>query len=39
MIMTTAPMRRRLLAHRPSKLRIVTPLGDVEQWRLVRLDP
>ena len=38
MIMTTADAET-LLAQRPSKLRIVTPLGDVEQWRLLRLDP
>ena len=35
--MTTADAEA-LLARRPSKLRIVTPLGDMEQWRLVRLD-
>ena len=28
-----------LVARRPDKLRIVMPLGDVEQWRLLRLDP
>ena len=28
-----------LVAWRPGKLRIVMPLGDVEQWRLLRLDP
>ncbi len=38
MIMSTADAET-LLARRPSKLRIVTPLGDVEQWRLLRLDP
>jgi len=28
-----------LLARRPGKLRAVRPLGDVGQWRLLRLDP
>ena len=28
-----------LVARRPDKLHIVMPLGDVEQWRLLRLDP
>jgi 4-amino-4-deoxy-L-arabinose transferase-like glycosyltransferase len=28
-----------LLARRPGKLRVVRPLGDVRQWRLLRLDP
>ena len=38
MIMTTADAEA-LVARRPGKLHIVTPLGDVEQWRLLRLDP
>ncbi len=28
-----------LLARRPDKLHVVMPLGDAEQWRLLRLDP
>jgi hypothetical protein len=28
-----------LIARRPDKLHVVIPLGDVEQWRLLRLDP
>ncbi len=28
-----------LLARRPDKLHAVTPLGDAQQWRLLRLDP
>jgi 4-amino-4-deoxy-L-arabinose transferase-like glycosyltransferase len=28
-----------LLARRPNKLRIVMPLGEAQQWRLLRLDP
>ena len=28
-----------LLARRADKLHVVMPLGDVEQWRLLRLDP
>ena len=28
----------RLLARRPDKLHVVIPLGDAEQWRLLRLD-
>jgi hypothetical protein len=27
-----------LLARRPDKLRVVMPLGDQEEWRLLRLD-
>jgi hypothetical protein len=27
-----------LLAQRPAKLHLVMPLGDVSQWRLLRLD-
>jgi len=38
LIVTTADAEA-LVAHRPDKLRIVTPLGDMEQWRLLRLDP
>lgn len=37
-IMTTADAEASL-PRRPGKLRIVTPLGDAEQWRLLRLDP
>jgi hypothetical protein len=28
-----------LVARRSDKLNVVMPLGDVEQWRLLRLDP
>ena len=28
-----------LLARRPDKLHAVTPLGEAQQWRLLRLDP
>ena len=28
-----------LLARRPDKLHAVMPLGEVQQWRLLRLDP
>jgi hypothetical protein len=38
MIMTTADAEA-LVAHRPSKLHIVRPLGETEQWSLLRLDP
>jgi hypothetical protein len=27
-----------LVARRPDKLRVVMPVGDAEQWRLLRLD-
>ncbi len=37
-IMTNADAEA-LLGRRPNKLRIVMPLGDMEQWRLVRLIP
>ena len=37
MIMTTADAEA-MVARRPGKLHIVRPLGETEQWRLVRLD-
>ena len=38
MIMTTADAEA-LVAQRPGKLHIVRPVGEVRQWRLLRLDP
>jgi 4-amino-4-deoxy-L-arabinose transferase-like glycosyltransferase len=38
MIMTTADAET-LVARHPGKLHIVRPLGETQQWRLVRLDP
>ena len=38
MIMAT-DQAEALLARRPGPLRVVMPLGETEQWRLLRLDP
>jgi 4-amino-4-deoxy-L-arabinose transferase-like glycosyltransferase len=38
MILTT-DQAKALLARRPQKLHVVMPLGDIGQWRLLRLDP
>jgi 4-amino-4-deoxy-L-arabinose transferase-like glycosyltransferase len=38
-MVVTAPQAEALLAHRAEKLHLVMPLGDVQQWRVLRLDP
>ena len=38
-MVVTAAQADTLLARRTEKLHVVMPLGDVQQWRLLRLDP